>query len=269
MLLIMGRILCSSDWHGCGDLGFKVLNYLQPDDTLYFLGDAQDRGPDGIKLMNKLILDPRVVYIKGNHDEMMANAVSDLTSLSYLGATYNAMHWFGNGGLRTWDSMKHMSDASKMWYVHKINYMPTEVLYHSPKGHDVILEHAGFTPFDIPCRQHDPLWDREHFEDKWFGNRTYLDLDPYTTYLVHGHTPVQYLTYDYNYNGKDIKIDEAFIKARTAFFQDRDTECPKPEVIRYCEGHKFDIDMCTIASNRIALLDLDTFETIYFDAEEK
>ena len=41
--------------------------------------------------------------------------------------------------------------------------------------------------------------------------------------------------------------------------------CPKPEVIRYCDGHKFDIDMCTIASERIALIDLDTFEIKYFD----
>lgn len=268
MLLIMGRTLCSSDWHG-SELGFKVLDYLQPDDTLYFLGDAQDRGDYGIKLMNKLLLDPRIVYIKGNHDEMMANAVVDLVDNSH--STFFEVHWFGNGGTHTWDSMIHMSNESKMWYVDKINDMPTEIIYHSPKGHDVILEHAGFSPFNIQTHEHNPLWDREHFDDKWFGERTYLDLDPNITYLVHGHTPVQYLTYDYNYNGKNITIDEAFIKAQRAFFQDCDVAeyCPKPEIIRYCEGHKFDIDMCTISSDRIALLDLDTFETIYFDAEEK
>ena len=41
----------------------------------------------------------------------------------------------------------------------------------------------------------------------------------------------------------------------------------KPEIIRYCDGHKFCVDMCTVYSDRIALLDLDTFETIYFDKE--
>jgi hypothetical protein len=42
----------------------------------------------------------------------------------------------------------------------------------------------------------------------------------------------------------------------------------KPEVIRYCDGHKFCIDMCTVASDRVALLDLDTFEVKYFDGDE-
>ena len=43
--------------------------------------------------------------------------------------------------------------------------------------------------------------------------------------------------------------------------------CNKPNIIRYCDGHKFDIDMCTVVSGRIALLDLDTFEEIYIDGE--
>ena len=43
----------------------------------------------------------------------------------------------------------------------------------------------------------------------------------------------------------------------------------KPTIVRYCDGHKFDIDMGTIASDRIALLDLDTFEEYYFDKENK
>ena len=37
-----------------------------------------------------------------------------------------------------------------------------------------------------------------------------------------------------------------------------------PDVLFYCNGHKIDIDLCTIVSNRIALLDLDTFEVKYF-----
>jgi len=264
----MGRTLCSSDWHG-SELGFKVLDYLQPDDTLYFLGDAQDRGDYGIKLMNKLLLDPRIVYIKGNHDEMMANAIVDLVDHSH--STFFEVQWFGNGGIHTWDSMIHMSNESKMWYVNKINDMPTEVIYTSPAGYTVILEHAGFSPFVKTNRKHNPLWDRDHFYDEWFGRNDYKGLDPEKTYLMHGHTPVQYLNYDYGYRGQEVKKDKDFFKAKTSFIADIDVEdfCPKPEVIRYCDGHKFDIDMCTISSNRIALLDLDTFETIYFDAEEK
>ena len=46
-------------------------------------------------------------------------------------------------------------------------------------------------------------------------------------------------------------------------------EIIKPKIIRYCSGHKFDIDMCTISTNRVMLLDLDTFEEIYFDVQEE
>ena len=47
--------------------------------------------------------------------------------------------------------------------------MSTKAVYHSPLGHHVILEHAGYTPFDMPHRNHYPLWDREHFYDEWDG----------------------------------------------------------------------------------------------------
>ena len=70
----MGRVFASSDWHGCLDPAQKVLDFLQPDDKLYFIGDAIDRGPHGYQIMTKLLYDPRVIYIKGNHEEMMLEA---------------------------------------------------------------------------------------------------------------------------------------------------------------------------------------------------
>ena len=245
----------------------KVIEYLQPDDKLYFLGDAIDRGPDGIKIMNKLLTDPRVVYLKGNHEEIMAKAIPDAIERGII--HYYGMHWMQNGGWTTWGTMEHMSDDSKMWYVNKIHQMPTEVIYESPMGHSVILEHAGYSPFVVPTRIHKPLWDRDHFYDAWFGGYDYKGLDPKKTFLVHGHTPIQYLEYDYGYKGQTTIKDKEFFKARAAFLHGKNEEfCPKPEVIRYCDGHKFDIDMCTAASDRIALLDLDTFEVKYFDRIE-
>ena len=261
----MGKTYASADWHGCGKLAFDVIEYLKPDDKLYFLGDAIDRGRDGIKIMNKLLTDPRVIYLKGNHEELMANALPCAIERGI--ASYEGMSWLQNGGWLTWGDLEYRSDESKMWYVHKIYNMPTEAIYTSPAGHTVILEHAGFSPFIKPCRKHNPLWDRDHFHDNWFGGNDYKGLDPEKTYLVHGHTPVQYLSYDYGYKGQEVKKDKDFFKAKSSFIADIDVEdfCPKPEVIRYCDGHKFDIDMCTISSERIALIDLDTFEIKYFD----
>ena len=35
------------------------------------------------------------------------------------------------------------------------------------------------------------------------------------------------------------------------------------EVFTYCEGHKIDIDVLTWRTNKVALLNLDTFEPTY------
>ena len=142
----------------------------------------------------------------------------------------------------------------------KIQLMPFLCHYTSKSGNGIILEHAGYTPDnlgEVLHLNHDPVWDRSHFYDNWTGTEN--------MYLVHGHTPVQYLKFNYGYNGQ-----EPFTQEDLKFKRTWDLNSTyKPEVIRYCDGHKFDIDMCTIVSGRIALLDLDTFEVIYFDEGEK
>jgi serine/threonine protein phosphatase 1 len=254
----MGRVFCSADWHGCWNPASQVIEYLKPDDKLYFLGDAIDRGPDGIKIFQTLVKDPRVTFLRGNHEDMMAR------SIPFLMMDYPRYEmcgdWFSNGGEKTSESFWDMDRTDVFNIRYAITNMPTEVTYTSPHGHSVIMEHAGYTPFDIPHRSHDPLWDREHFYDEWGDS-----AEGKNVYLVHGHTPVQYLKYFYGYQGeRPMTIEDAVEKRK--FFRDELTNI-KPEVIQYCEGHKFDIDMCTIASGRIALMDLDTFEIIYFDKE--
>ena len=261
----MGRVFASSDWHGCWNVAEQVFNFLKEDDILYFIGDACDRGPDGIKIMNKLFARPNTIYIKGNHEDSLAEAVPCLIDeqFSYASTWLNL-----NGGDQTWKDMENMSDQKKMWYVGKIHQMPLEEVYHSPKGHSVILEHAGYTPFSIVHRSHDPLWDREHFYDEWDNGWGYEEKSKVgTTYLVHGHTPVQYLEFYYGYEGQPQKTKE-MIKYGSQW--NKSGSCDwTPEIIRYCDGHKFDIDMCTISSGRIALLDLDTFEEIYFNDKKE
>ena len=46
------------------------------------------------------------------------------------------------------------------------------------------------------------------------------------------------------------------------------TSYKNDSIIPYCEGHKIDIDLGCFVSRQIALLDLDTFEPIYFRLEE-
>ena len=274
----MGKVYCSADWHGCWNVAKKVIDFLQPDDTLYFLGDATDRGLDGVKILDALINRPNTYYIKGNHDDMMASClpyiIKDMHEFGYVEPEfYPDQTWFINGAWRTIEGGLLEQPIKKLYkYKDFLNHLPTELKYESPMGHMVILEHAGYTPFDIPHRSHDPLWDREHFYDIWSGYWGLEKAYPYKpnkVYLVHGHTPVQYLKYYYGYRGEQPLTKEDLIEKRQFLYDDFKENDPiiKPTVIRYCEGHKFDVDMCTITSNRIALMDLDTFEIIYFDGD--
>ena len=43
----MATYACS-DLHGNWELWAEIKKFLKPDDTLYYLGDATDRGPDGL-----------------------------------------------------------------------------------------------------------------------------------------------------------------------------------------------------------------------------
>ena len=39
--------------------------------------------------------------------------------------------------------------------------------------------------------------------------------------------------------------------------------------MRYCEGHKIDLEICTSETNKIALFDLSTLVVIYFIDDTK
>lgn len=44
---------------------------LQPDDTLYVLGDVIDRYPDGIKILRRIMQMPNAKMLIGNHEYML------------------------------------------------------------------------------------------------------------------------------------------------------------------------------------------------------
>lgn len=255
----MGRVFASADWHGCGIPAEKLMSYLKEDDTLYFLGDAIDRGTDGLDIFKTLTTDPRVIYLRGNHEEFMLKAIQGKLE----GITNRDFYiWTaGNGGNTTWADLELDTEENLIKYMEKIKQMPLKEEYISSKGHKVILEHAGYTVGNT-YRFHDPLWDRNHFYDEWGTSE-----EDKNTYLIHGHTPVQYLQFECGYYGRPQFTKEEIAIKHSWYDLPTDYEW-KPEVIRYCDGHKFDIDMCTICSGRVALIDLDTFEIIYFDTDK-
>lgn len=96
-----------SDVHGRMDRLQSILDqiHLQEDDTLYVLGDVVDRNPDGIKILRKLMDMPNVIFLLGNHEHMMLDA------LQKRGLPKSLERWNRNGGTVTFHHW-NMSDEN-------------------------------------------------------------------------------------------------------------------------------------------------------------
>lgn len=66
-----------SDIYGQLDIflaGLKKID-LQADNQLYVIGDAIDRGPDGIRILQYIMEHPNIDLLIGNHELLMLNSV--------------------------------------------------------------------------------------------------------------------------------------------------------------------------------------------------
>ena len=86
-----GRLFAIGDIHGCADELERLLAAipLAADDTIVFVGDYIDRGPDSAAVIAHLLAlpedGPPRVFLKGNHEDM---------ALDFLG-----LGGFGTGNL--------------------------------------------------------------------------------------------------------------------------------------------------------------------------
>ena len=66
-----------SDIHGCYRSYLKMLEKLgvRESDTVYVLGDTIDRGRNGIKVLQDMMMRPNIIPILGNHEYMAAHAI--------------------------------------------------------------------------------------------------------------------------------------------------------------------------------------------------
>ena len=222
----------ATDFHGMYGLWKQIKEYMKPEDTLYYLGDAIDRGPRGWDIFTELLDDPRVIYIKGNHEDIMYNVFNSL----YGEADKWLKHWDKNGGDKTRKNMKGVSYETKMKYINKIAEMPTFRVYQNQEHKVFILTHAGCTPtkeyWDMPDAEwrYSNLWNRKHFTDPWPQ-----DKNNEHKIVIHGHTPVQ------------------FMHQFAPYFDKNDNGMP----IAYCGGHKINLDGAAFATNIATLYNLD------------
>lgn len=223
-----------SDLHGCKHFYDKIKAIIKPEDIVYCLGDAGDRGPEPWETLKACLDDPQFIYIRGNHDEMLLEVMkstlyqesygpwklhSDLQLLSY------------NGGYPTYEGWMLEEPNKQQEYYKKLVKTCTVALYGNPQGKRLYLSHAGGTLGKPEDWEKDAvLWNRDHFNDEW-------PADKENDYVIHGHTPVDNFRWSDDENRFDIYV--------------------------YADGHKINIDTGAKWSGRACLFNLDTMEPIY------
>lgn len=160
---------CISDIHGCSQTLRALLSQinLSSSDTVYFLGDYVDRGPDSKGVLDIVMNMDNAVCHKGNHEDMMLFALDNRDNLE---AKHN---WFVNGGKAALASFGGIDVPE--------NYMAflrgLKLITELP---DFYLCHAGISRDAMNTPEEMLLWDRDCLVDVGAtGGRR----------LVCGHTP--------------------------------------------------------------------------------
>ena len=164
-----GRLFAIGDVHGCLEEMSRLLDAIPAaaGDTLAFVGDYIDRGPDSQGVVAHLLewrahTPARTVFLKGNHEDM---------ALGYLGRPGQwGEAWLRNGGvaaLRSYGIDPHAPRtevAARMPSEHVafLESLPTSFAWG-----DYLLVHAGVRPGIALADQQteDLLWIREEFLD--------------------------------------------------------------------------------------------------------
>lgn len=229
-----------SDLHGNIDIAKQVIEIADEGNTVFFLGDANDRDENGWEVIKMFLKHPNIIYILGNHEDMLVKAMRpyffdhDDFNFQY---SYKFEVWMWNQGYSTFESiMAEDYDKARMYW-NELRHLPKRVKYINDEEKVIYMCHSGWE-FFVRDKYHDLkydeklLWDRTHyFEDKWFGAEN--------EFMIHGHTSVPHMLEDLggDYHNWD-----------------------RHSALWYCHTHKIDIDMRTIETKRACMINLNTFE---------
>ena len=247
----MAKHYAISDIHGMYDIYEQVCAMLQPDDIVYFLGDAGDRGYAGFKTIKAIYNNPQWIYLKGNHEDLMVKGLRQIIKAEEQGFWDDDFDlWMYNGGRSTYDFW--CDDGADPSWIGKLDKLDLMAEYTNSQGYTFHMSHAGFT-----CGRQEEMWgdelvwSRSHFLDSWNEEEYPKDI------CIHGHTPMEYL------------LDR--LKWYKAI---PDWDPHNPEARSYCNGHKICIDNGAFYSGATVLYDLDEMTAIQifdrtFEGEEE
>jgi len=181
----MGKIFAIGDIHGCFQKLRTLMIRIDYDvdrDTLVFLGDYIDRGYESYDVVQYLVelssRGQRVVFLKGNHEQMLENYLAGTMRFIYLlnGGAQTLKNYQAH---RTGPFSPLIPDSHKYFFSKLLLYYETD---------DYVFVHAGLRD-NVPLsrqRPEDLHWIRDSFikSDYDFGKRVIFGHTPFVEPLV-------------------------------------------------------------------------------------
>ena len=184
-------IYVTSDIHGQMEDLLLLLRQagVGPTDTLYVLGDAADRGPDGAAMLRWLTGQPNVRFLLGNHEDMLLKCTFLFCGDGEPHTEAEERHlnrWLRNGASPTIEGL-HRMEREQPEELQRV----LDALRRAPvqtqlrvRERDLLLVHGGLPEFDAarPPEDYpafDLLWHRPTPQEHWYDDRL----------TVIGHTP--------------------------------------------------------------------------------
>lgn len=186
-----------SDLHGQFDAFIELLKRISFSDAdyMYVLGDAIDRGPHGIHLLQLIKEAPNMDLLIGNHEFMMLNSIALDGSVDCLPGR-DADLWIEmNGGDITFEVYKELPEEDRKELIDWLRTRKVSTIVER-NNKKYCLTHSFFKDdmIDIAYADCDPT---RVFEAVWFSPFRYDVYRPATDYnipectFVIGHVPVQ------------------------------------------------------------------------------
>lgn len=184
-----------SDIHGCYEEYMELLEKIHfgPRDELYVLGDAMDRGPEPVRVMQDLMMRENVTYMVGNHDYMAMLALRKL-AVEITEETCQELksedllhyyYWMQDGGRVTaeqfrgisWEEQQEILEYLGEALLYEVLQEGEEqfVLVHAGLGH--FAEEKALEDYDIS----DLIFERTDYKRRYYADKRKT--------IVTGHTP--------------------------------------------------------------------------------
>ncbi|MDR6126849.1 serine/threonine protein phosphatase 1 [Sphingomonas sp. SORGH_AS802] len=190
------RVYAIGDVHGRFDLFQQLIAIVEQDHArrppastqIILLGDIVDRGPDSAHMvrgcMKLAALSNRFMVLKGNHEEMMVEALTGnmeaFAAWLRFGGTQTLLSWgMSEAELDGPPTMETLHRSAEAVGSEAITWLSKLPLYH--QHGDYLFVHAGIRP-GVPLRRQkasDLLWIKDDFLDSDVGHGVTV---------VHGHS---------------------------------------------------------------------------------